>query len=272
MPLHVDETGAPGSPSVVFLHGIGTSGWMWWGQIAALADFHCLNVDLPGHGKSNDVAWASLTDTADQIAEVIRSRAINGRAHVVGLSLGAYITLVLLAHHANLLQRAILSGVTVAPMPNQILLKPQLALMSILKRRWYANMQAKALGLPPHAQAAFTENLLAMSMQTYRRIWEEVVDFQVPSAVQDVAVPTLVTAGGNESEIVLQAVDLIPDMMSCAQGRIAPGRGHGWNIEAPELFNAMVRAWITGTPLPSGLRVVNSGNRTSTSGEARCEL
>ncbi|MGC9468409.1 MAG: alpha/beta fold hydrolase [Anaerolineae bacterium] len=263
MPLYVDETGTLGSTSIVFLHGIGTSGWMWWRQISAFADFHCLNVDLPGHGKSNHITWASLTGTAHQVAAVIQSRATNGRAHVVGLSLGAHITLGLLQHHPDLLQRAVLSGVTAAPMPNRILLKPQIALMSILKRRWFADIQAKSLNLPAHAQAAFTENLLAMSMATYRRIWEEVAEFQVPSALQHVDTPTLITAGGNESTIIRQAVNVIPEMMPHAQGRIAPGRGHGWNIEAPDLFNAMVRAWITGTLLPSGLRVVTGGNTTS---------
>ncbi len=63
--LYVNESGVRGAPSIVFLHGVGTSGWMWEKQIAALSDFHCLNVDLPGHGKSNNVTWVSLADTAD---------------------------------------------------------------------------------------------------------------------------------------------------------------------------------------------------------------
>ena len=72
MSLYVDETGTPGAASIVFLHGIGASGWMWTLQTAALADFHCLNVDLPGHGKSNQIPWVSLADTAEQLAAVIR--------------------------------------------------------------------------------------------------------------------------------------------------------------------------------------------------------
>jgi pimeloyl-ACP methyl ester carboxylesterase len=256
MSLYVDESGKPGSPSIVFLHGVGASGWMWGRQIAALTDFHCLNVDLPGHGKSNHVEWVSLADTVQQIAGVIQSRATNGRAHVVGLSLGAYVALGLLEHHTQLVERAVLSGVTVAPMPNRIFLKPQLGLMSILKRRPVANMQAKFLPLTANEQAAFTENLSAMSMRTYRRIIEEVVDFCVPSALQTVDTPTLVTAGGKESKIILQAVEAISKLMPYAQGRIAPGLGHGWNVEAPDLFNAMVRAWVCDTLLPAGLKAV----------------
>jgi pimeloyl-ACP methyl ester carboxylesterase len=258
MSLYVHETRTPGAPSIVFLHGVGTSGWMWAKQIAALADFHCLNVDLPGHGKSNHETWVSLADTADQIAMIIQARATHGRAHVVGLSLGGYIALVLLEHHADVLDRVVMSGVTAAPVPNRALLPVQLWLMSVLmKRRWFVKTQARSLHLPPDMQSAFIDNLLAMSMQAYRRIWEEAAQFRVPPSLRHVNTPTLITAGSRESKIITQAVGTISNMMPNAQGRLAPGLGHGWNVEAPDLFNAMVRAWITGTPLPYRLQVAD---------------
>jgi pimeloyl-ACP methyl ester carboxylesterase len=256
MSLYVEETGTSGTPSIVFLHGIGASGWMWEKQITALADFHCLNVDLPGHGKSNQVEWVSLADTADRVAAIIRSRATNGRAHVVGLSLGGHVAMVLLERHANVLDHAVISGVTDAPMPNRQWLKPQLFVMSfLLRRRGLAERQAKALGLSPEMQAAFTENLLAMSMEAYRRIWEEVAYASVPGSLREVNNPTLIVAGGRETEIITRTVQTIPKLMPHAEGRLAPGLGHGWNVQAPDLFSAMVRAWITDAALPGRLVV-----------------
>jgi hypothetical protein len=82
---------------------------------------------------------------------------------------------------------------------------------------------------------AFTQNLLAMSMQAYCRIWEEAANFHIPSALKQVNNPTLVSTGGNESKIIIEAVDAILIIMPNAQGRLAPGLGHGWNIEAPDL-------------------------------------
>ncbi|MBN2305373.1 MAG: alpha/beta fold hydrolase [Anaerolineae bacterium] len=263
MSLYVHETGIPGASSIVFLHGIGTSGWMWDRQITALAGFHCLTVDLPGHGKSNREPWISLADTAGHIAQVIRVRATNGRAHVVGLSLGGYIALALLEHHTDALDRVVISGVTAAPMPNRALLPLQLGLMSVLlKRRWFVNMQASALHLPPDMQYAFIDNLLAMSMPAYRRIWREGVGFYVPPSLQYVNTPTLITAGSRESNIITHAVGTISTLMPNAHGCLAPGFGHGWNVEAPGLFSAMVRAWITGAPLPAGLQTVHGGSLT----------
>lgn len=258
MSLYVEESGTQGAPSIVFLHGVGASGWMWWQQTAALSDFHCLNVDLPGHGESHQVPWVSVADSTRQVADLIQARATRGRAHVVGLSLGGHIVLDLLERHTQCIDRAVISGVTAAPMPNRYLLNPQVWMMQFLvRRRGAASRQAKALGLPPQQQIAYTENLMKMSIKTYRRVFEEVSLYQVPDTFRQVEVPTLITAGGRETEIILRAVEVISGLLPNAVGCVAPGVRHGWNVEAPDLFSAMIRAWITGTPLPSGLRMVH---------------
>jgi pimeloyl-ACP methyl ester carboxylesterase len=260
MSLYVQESGTQGAPSIVFLHGIGASGWMWQRQTAALADYHCLNPDLPGHGKSNQVEWISLADTARQVAALIEARATQGRAHVVGLSLGGHLTLEMLERHAHLLDRVVISGVTSVPMPNRALLKPQLWLTTTLfKQDWFVNMQARSLPLSPDEQAAFTKNLRAASMQAYRRIWEEVSEYAAPASLGGVQTPTLITAGSRESKIIRQAVETLSNLLPNAQGRLAPGLGHGWNVQNPRLFNATVRAWISGAPLPAELQTVHRG-------------
>jgi len=262
MQLYVEESGKIGAPSIVFLHGVGTSSWMWWRQVSMLPDLHCLNVDLPGHGNSIHVPWISLADTARQIAKLIESRATNGRAHIVGLSLGAYIGLILIEHHTSLVDSTILSGVTSSPIPNRFLLGPQLWLISVSKRsRKSLEKQAKYLHLASDEQVAFVENFMKMSMMTYRTIYKEVVKFQVSSALEKIHVPTLICAGGKESKAILQAVDMLPEILPHAKGCIAPGLGHGWNLEAPDLFNAMVSAWINHEPLPRELKIIVSMER-----------
>lgn len=256
--MFVSETGTHGAPSIIFLHGVGTSSWMWWMQTEALSHFHCINIDLPGHGKSNHIAWVSLVDTANHVATIIRERATNRQSHVVGLSLGGYIALVMLQHHADILNHVIISGVTIDPMPNRSLLNPQLWLTSFLfKRQWFVNMLAKSYHLPADKKTTLIENLQAMSLSAYRKIAEEVVYFHIPSSLRQIYNPTLVTAGGNESKIIIDSVYKTPKIMPNAQGWFAPGLKHGWNIESPSLFNAMVKAWISDSPLPSQLKPIH---------------
>ena len=87
--LHVAESGTPGSPAIVLLHGVGNSGGMWASHMAELTGYHCLAPDLPGFGGSNRVPWRSRIATTDLVAELIERRVPARRAHVVGLSLAA---------------------------------------------------------------------------------------------------------------------------------------------------------------------------------------
>jgi pimeloyl-ACP methyl ester carboxylesterase len=121
------------------------------------------------------------------------------------------------------------------------------------KSHWLLDRQAKALGLPPEQQAAFIDNFLAMSMSTYEQIAAEAAYSIVSPALAQVDTPTLLIAGSRESAIIRDAVRVIAALMPNAEGRLAPNVGHGWNVEAPQLFNATLRAWVMGGRLPEGL-------------------
>ncbi|PFG39586.1 pimeloyl-ACP methyl ester carboxylesterase [Georgenia soli] len=252
--LQVEESGDRRGPAVVLLHGIGTAGWMWWHQVAALGDHHCLAVDLPGHGRSSAVPWVSLDDTAAQVAELMRRRTATARAHVVGLSLGGQVALSLLERWADVAERVVVSGVTAQPWGPRVLVEAQLRLTAAMLRSPRAvDAQARAYGLPPAQRDALAESLRVMSPATYRRIGREVSRYRLPPALASVPTPTLVLAGGDESELVRRAVADVAAVLPAGEGRIAPGLGHGWNVEAPDLFDATVRAWISGAPLPARL-------------------
>jgi pimeloyl-ACP methyl ester carboxylesterase len=253
--LHAETTGPPDAPAIVFLHGIGTSGWMWWRQVPAFPAYRRLTVDLPGHGGSRDVPWTSLADTAGRVAALIRDRTPTGRAHIVGLSLGGHVALELLEHHPDVVDHAVVSGVTAEPWPYPRLLAPQVWLTTLqLRSRRLVDARARSLGLPPAIHAAFAETVRAMDPRTYRRIVEEVSRCALPGSLGTAGTPTLVLAGGRETDIIRRSVVAVPAAMPAATGRIAPAVGHGWNVEAPELFTATVRAWIEDAPLPADLR------------------
>ncbi|MBE9100876.1 alpha/beta fold hydrolase [Vacuolonema iberomarrocanum] len=89
--LHIEKSGNPSAPAIVFSHALGTSDWMWHQQVELLNDdFYCITPDLPSHGKSNRIPWQSFSETARLIAQLIQEHTPPVKAHVVGLSLGAY--------------------------------------------------------------------------------------------------------------------------------------------------------------------------------------
>lgn len=94
-PLHYTALGRPQRPTVVFVHGFMGRGADWEGVADALcADYCCLLVDLPGHGRSlgmPDDAY-TLDGTAALLREVASTH--GGRpCALVGYSMGGRVAL-----------------------------------------------------------------------------------------------------------------------------------------------------------------------------------
>ena len=108
--MYVEESGTPGSPAIVFIHGGGQSGREWRQHMVRLSAFHCLAPDLPGHGRSNHLPSASPSEIADLVAELIETRVPAHRASVVGISWGGALIHALLDRHPGLVDRAVIDG------------------------------------------------------------------------------------------------------------------------------------------------------------------
>ena len=180
--LTVQESGSAGAPTIVFLHGLGVSSWMWHDQVNDLqVDYHCLCVDLPGNGESYKQEWISFEDTANQVASIIRASATGGTAHVVGLSLGAYVALHLYANHAELLQSVLLSGITTRPLPRGWLLSKLVACSSgMFRTEWVLKLAAKAIQLPDDVIPLYVRDCQRLTPLTIKRVYQEVIYFQYP--------------------------------------------------------------------------------------------
>lgn len=256
MNLVVHEYGNLANPAIVFLHGLGVSSWMWSEQIEVLRErYFCLAVDLPGSGESYQAEWISFADTAVQLANIIREKAVNGQVHVVGLSLGGYTALRLLADHPDVVLSALVSGVTIRPFPNQSAFKPLVRFMS-RANRWNItiNLMAKMMQLPDEAKPLYQRDSKRLTPVTTKRIYAEVLNYTLPELLHERPQPLLAAAGAKEAKLVLQS---LPDfqVLPTAVTAIAPNAHHGWNGEFPELFTEMIAAWIEKRPLPDALDV-----------------
>ncbi len=107
---------------------------MWKPQIESLANFHVNVPDLPGHGQSTDIQPFTINNSAERVAELIRTCAHKGKAHVVRLSKGAQIALALLAREPQIFRSAILSSALVHPLPGANLMNADLISYSV---KWF---------------------------------------------------------------------------------------------------------------------------------------
>ncbi len=106
--------GPADAPAIVFVHGTRLTRTMWRPQLAELRDtYRVVALDLPGHGALADQPF-TIEGAADELARVIEEAA-DGRAVVVGLSLGGYVAMDLASRRPELIRGLVLSGATAEP-------------------------------------------------------------------------------------------------------------------------------------------------------------
>jgi len=122
--------GPPDAPAIVFIHGTRLTGAMWSPQVAALSDtFRTIAVDLPAHGTHASETF-TIESAVESLATTIREETTNGRAVVVGLSLGGYVGMALAEQRPDVVRGLVLSGATAEPVGVRIL--PFLALARVM--------------------------------------------------------------------------------------------------------------------------------------------
>jgi pimeloyl-ACP methyl ester carboxylesterase len=268
--LYFESHGEGNVKTIVFLHGGGGGGWMWQPQIEALKDtYHILAPDLPEHGHSADVKPFTIAGSITQIAELIRTLAHGGKAHVVGLSEGAQIAVALLATAPELVDHAIISSALVREMFGMSWFGPGLwaatyrSIEPLNKYVWWARLNARSYGIPDRFLPEMLETYKSLTADGFAHIIVENQKFRLPAGLEKVTAPTLVVGGRKEYKVMHQSIRDVAAAIPGAKGylvyharKMSLNEEHNWNLSAPELFTHMVRAWIEGQPLPEELKPI----------------
>ncbi len=260
MSLVIHESGPKSAPTIVLLHGLGVSSWMWELQLPTLQDdFHCIGIDLPGNGDSYEEDWQSFGDSAAQVAEVIRQFANGGKAHVVGLSLGGYVAVQTLADHPDVVLSALASGISTQPITRPFLVRPLTSLIGMTMRiKPLVYLSGKAMGLDEEAFEMYMRDMGRLSAETVKRIYHGVFSSSLPANLAHVADRLLVVAGDKEAKAVLAGLDDVVQQHPGASVASVPNAHHIWNVEHPELFSDMIRSWVRGERLPQQLDILSA--------------
>lgn len=248
--LGSSTVGKDTGPITVFLHAVGISAWMWKPVIAALPGSRALLIDLPGHGDSNHIPWASLEDTAQQVAATIDQHHKGEDLHIVGLSLGSYVGMTLLAQRPEAYKTAMLSGMHAGGMPKKWQMKLiTLFTAPLAARPFFARKTAHMLGGDDADIEGFVAEAGRTNSTAFRRATNNVVDYELPENVDQIRARLLVTAGSKEHALIRNALDDITKRIPQAQALEVPDVGHGWSSEKPQLFAQTLREHIDGSKM-----------------------
>ena len=266
--LYTEIIGNQSGPTILFLHGGGGGGWMWQPQVEMLKDvYHILAPDLPEHGRSADIKPFTIAGSVTQIIDLIRTLAHGGKAHVVGLSEGAQITVALLATAPELVDHAIISSALVREMPGMNWFgfgawkAMYRSIEPLNKYEWWMRLNMRSNGIPDRFLPEMRETYKSLTADAFAHIIVENQKFRLPAGLDRVTSPTLVVGGRKEYKVMHQSIRdvaaAIPGAQACLvhhTRKLSLSEEHNWNMTAPELFTRTVQAWIEGQPLPSELK------------------
>lgn len=259
--LHFVTRGRSENLPVLFIHGGGLTGRMWYHAADALPGIYGILPDLPGHGHSAARKLVSLEQAADDLAALLEQELQGRPVDVAGLSLGSYIGLTLMLRYPHLVGRAFLSGLHAGGMPNPGRMKTLLWLMSPLMHfAWFHKQSGKAMGVRDTSLFVNAEGRPNVTPATLRRLSRLVIDFEARPALCDIDIPTLVLAGEKEHPAILQALTVFSDTMPACQAGIVPGLGHAWCAQDPALFVQTLRCWLSAQPLPRAVRLLDGSD------------
>lgn len=209
---------------LVLIGSLGTTLAMWEPQLAELADFTVVRVDLPGHGGSRVPA------DAFSVADVGRAvlAHVNEEFAVCGISFGGLVAMWLAAN-------ADVDSVVLACTKPRFDPREQWEERAALVRR--EGMEAVADGIlarwfahePP---AGFREMLLACPPEGYARCCDALRDADVHDELARIDVPTLVIAGEHDPTVTVDDARRLPGRL------VVLDAAHLANADAPDAFNA----------------------------------
>lgn len=261
MALFVREFGAIDAPAIVFLHGAEYSGRSWKPVVEHLPHYRCLVPDLPQHGRSVRHGPFEMAGAAAAVGELIRTRTHSGRAHLVGLSLGAQVGVQLLATEPELVDRAVLCGAIINDLPGVPQTRLLMGLSARITRSLFFTItrNARYVGVVPAKFTDHRADMRFMSPTQLVHVVEASAGFTLPDGLDKADSPTLLITGAKEIRLVHRSAATLAQQLPNGVDRVAIGMSHDWPLRYPELFARTVDGWLADTDLPAeiGLPAAN---------------
>lgn len=257
--LHVHDDGGRGhhddAATVVWLGSLGSSAAMWQPQLDRMrtAGFPArhVRVDLPGHGASpGGPAPTTIAGIAAEVVAALDASGV-GRAHVVGLSIGAMVGMRLAVDHADRVDRLALLctsahlGPASAWHERAALVRTEgtRAVAVAVTGRWLTPEYAAGR---PDEVATLTSMVASTDAEAYACCCEAIAAMDLRDDLPSIQVPTLVIAGEADPATPPTHADVIAALVPGARLEIVPG-AHLASWESADTVTALLIDHLGGT-------------------------
>ena len=247
--MHTLDPSPSGAPAVLLLHGLGATGASWTLQFPALAEagFRPLAPDAPGFGASpyDGRGW-TIRRVAEQMAALLEELG-TGPVHIAGLSMGGVIAQQFALDFPALTRKLVLVNTFAVLRPATIrgwlYFLQRFIIVNTLGLEAQAKFVAKRI-FPDQGQDEM-RRILVTSIATadrraYRRAMTSLGLFDSRRRLAEIAAPTLVITGENDTTVDPARQKLLVEGIPGARQAVVAGAGHAVSVDRPEEFNRIL--------------------------------
>jgi pimeloyl-ACP methyl ester carboxylesterase len=261
-PPHPDGNVSSADP-IVFLHGLETCHIEFSRTTPFLSnDYDLILVDLPGHSGSKDILpLTTLENAANALSHLISTKVAGGRAHIVGMSLGGFIGLVLARRYPELVLSLFCTGCApYSGLRRWVMGQPRLLGGAGIVLSSLAATDAMfwwPIGVEPvpGLREEFRKNQ-SMALLTAGYTAVHAVSLEDLAEIDGVRIA--IVAGGKRDGVgeTREAGRVLSGKNPECKAFVVREAVHLWDLQLPELFAQGVRAWVEGNEMPKEFEVL----------------
>jgi len=242
--VEIDYEVSGSGPTLLLSHGYGSTRHMWDEQHRALGDrWRVVSWDMRGHGQTDSPADPKQYSAALTVADMraLLEHVGAERAIVGGLSLGGYVSLAFALAHPAMTQALVIcdSG------PGYRNAEARAQWNQRAEER-AANLEAKGLDAlarrSRETQQAVHRSAQGLAHAARGMLAQE--GSQVIDGLATIRVATLVIVGDQDQPFVAPS-EYMAKKIPGARLAVIPGAGHSSNLDQPEIFNRVLRDFLT---------------------------
>lgn len=233
------EFGDKNLPSILLIHGGGSSWWSYLRQARSLSEeYRVILPTLNGHGEEYQLDYVSTEDSALEILDYIKANCGGKLLAIGGVSLGGQIAMELLSLDSEIAEKAIIDGSLCIPQPR--LAKISIFLVSLFGKLMFNKFSCKLqlsimnkcyprLAYPDELKNYFMEDLPRTPIKTLVTIYKTYMGhYKLKSRISKSKAQALYIYGEKELNCVKESARLFEQLHPNTILFEAKGYNHGY--------------------------------------------
>ena len=248
--MKVIEYGKENEKVVILLHGGGLSWWSYKEVAECLKDdYHVILPILDGHADS-DGDFTSIEANASEIISYIDEKFGGSVTMIGGLSLGAQISVEILAQRADICQTALLESALILPMKMTHRLVAPMMDMSygLIKKEWFAKLQFASLKMKPELYDEYYRDTCKITKENMIAFLKANSAYTAKDSISETKARVYICVGQKEQGNMIRSAKKLHELITGSSFEILQKRYHGeYSINHAEGYATKVRELIEGS-------------------------